>query len=274
MPFCRMVCLWPQNMALFPISLFHWSQISFPWAFFWGLQTARSHREPDLENRVGVKPIQIVIHVVLPLLWSICDMVHCLGERALPFSSFLAIFWWFLPSNVPIMLYNICYWWFFLCQCNQWIKYLAHPKIQMPVDVWIFGCFRQLSPIAVNSADWQFDYGMKWWIHVSSIVYAKTPFCCVKTAANNVLNCWWVVVFGWLWSNAVPTLNTVFSLTNVHAKWWIHCLLVSSTPLLSQATSIYDRPKWVCGFFLCFPGQLPNLGDLNVQHYLCLYDHV
>ena len=27
-------------------------------------------------------------------------------------------------------------------------------------------------------------------------------------------------------------------------------------------------------FFLCFPGQLLNLGDFSVQHHLCLCDHV
>ena len=26
--------------------------------------------------------------------------------------------------------------------------------------------------------------------------------------------------------------------------------------------------------FWCFPGQLPNLGDLSVQHHLCLYDWI
>ena len=36
------------------------------------------------------------------------------------------------------------------------------------------------------------------------------------------------------------------------AKWWIHCLLISSTPLLSHATSIYDWPKLVCGVFFFF----------------------
>ena len=46
-----------------------------------------------------------------------------------------------------------------------------------------------------------------------------------------------------------------FSLTKAHAKWWIHCLLISSTPLLSYATSIYDQPKRVCWVFWCFPGQ-------------------
>ena len=107
--------------------------------------------------------------------------------------------------------------------------------------------------------------------HPLSHIYAKTPFCCVETVANNALNCLHVVVFDRLWANAAPTLNTAFSLINVYAKWWIHCLLISSTPLLSLANSIYDWPKRI---FWCFPGQLPNLGDLSVQHHLCLYDRV
>ena len=110
--------------------------------------------------------------------------------------------------------------------------------------------------------------------HPLSHIYTKTSFCCVKTVANNTLNCWHIVVFDRLWANTTPTLNTAFSLTNVHAKWWIHCLLISSTPLLSHATSIYDWPKRVCGVFRCFLEQLPNLSDLRLQHHLCLYDSV
>ena len=132
MPFCGMICLWPQNTPQFLISLLHWSQISLLGAFFWGLQRASSHWGVDLENRVGAEAIRSAIHVVLPSLHSTCDMVHCLGERALFSSSFVAIFWWFLSSNAPIMLYNICHWWFFLSQGNRWTKYLVHPKIQRP----------------------------------------------------------------------------------------------------------------------------------------------
>ena len=40
----------------------------------------------------------------------------------------------------------------------------------LPADVCVFGCFWQLSPAAVHSADCQFDSGGKWWIHVWSIV--------------------------------------------------------------------------------------------------------
>ena len=58
--------------------------------------------------------------------------MHCLGERALFSSSFVAVFWHFLPSNALITLYNIRFWWFFLSKGNRWTKYLAHPKIHRP----------------------------------------------------------------------------------------------------------------------------------------------
>ena len=124
----------------------------------------------------------------------------------------------------------------------------------MPADVCIFGCFEQLSPAAVHTADCWFDSEVKYgsMFHPLSHIYAKTPFCCVKTVANNTLSCQCVVVFDRLWANVTPTLNTAFSLINVHAKGWIHCLLISSTPLLSHATSIYDWLKRVCGVFLVF----------------------
>ena len=32
-------------------------------------------------------------------------------------------------KHTTIMLYNICYWWFFLSQSNWWPKFLVHPKI-------------------------------------------------------------------------------------------------------------------------------------------------
>ena len=87
--------------------------------------------------------------------------------------------------------------------------------------------------------------------HPLSHIYTKTPFCCIETVTNNARNRRHVV-FDQLWANTAPTLNTAFSLTNVHAKWWIHCHLIFSTPLLSHATSIYDQPKQVCRVFCCF----------------------
>ena len=114
MPFYWIICLWLQNIPHFSISLLHWSQISFRGAFFWGLQTASCSLGPGLKNWVGAELIRSAIHVVLPSLRSTCSMVHCLVERVLFSSSFLADYWRFLPSNTPVMLYDIRYWWFSL----------------------------------------------------------------------------------------------------------------------------------------------------------------
>ena len=146
----------------------------------------------------------------------------------------------------------------------------------LSADVCVFGRFGRLSPATVHSADSRFDSRVKCWDHVSSIVTYLRPnsFYSFKTVGNNALNRRRVVVFDWQWANTAPTLNITFSSTNVHAKWWIHFLLLSSTPLLSHATSIYDRPKRFCWVFWCFPKQLLHLGYLSVKHLLCLYDCV
>ena len=157
-----------------------------------------------------------------------------------------------------------------------WASQNTEAKI-LSSDVCFFGHFGLLSPAAVYSGDCLFDSEGKWWTYVSSIVTylcRKHPFCCVETVANNALNHRCIVVFGWLLANTAPTFNAAFSLTNVHAKWWIYFLLISSTPLLSHATSIYNRPKQVCGDFWCFLEQLLYLGNLGVQHHLCLYDRI
>ena len=142
----------------------------------------------------------------------------------------------------------------------------------LPTDGCVFGRFGRLSPAADL-----FDTGVKWWIHISSFAtyLHKKSFLlrwnsCKTVQRSKSSTRWFLLTV----SKRTPTLNTAFSLTNVHAKWWIRCLLISSTPRLSHTTSIYDRPKRVCGFFWCFLGQLPNLGDLNVQQRLCLYDCV
>ena len=207
-------------------------------------------------------------------------MVNCLGEIALFFLFICGRFWRFLPSNTPIMLYSIHYWWFFLSQGNWWTKYILHPKIQSPescllmfTSLVILDSFHLLLSTHLTT-----DLTLKWsggsMFHPLSHTYVKIPFRCVKTVANNALNRWCIVIFDRLWANAAPTLNRAFSLTNIQAKWWIHCLLTSTTALLSHVTSIYDRPKQVCGIFWCFPGQLPNLGILSIQHHSCLYDHI
>ena len=116
-----MIYLWSQNTPQFPISLFIGAKSLSLEHFFLGLQTASSRWGPDLENRVGA------IHVVL-ISWSACDTVHCLGESALFFFICGIFFLHFLPSDAPIMLYNICYWWFSFFQGNHWTKTLRIPK--------------------------------------------------------------------------------------------------------------------------------------------------
>ena len=136
-------------------------------------------------------------------------------------------------------------------------KYLAHPKIRrakpcrlMFASLVALGGFHLLLSTQLT-ADLTLEWSSGFMFHSLSHTYAKTPFRCVEIVANNALNRRRVVVFDWLWPNASLTLNIVSSLINVHAKW-MHCLLISSILLLFLATSIYDRPKWVCGGFFFF----------------------
>ena len=87
--------------------------------------------------------------------------------------------------------------------------------------------------------------------HPLSHIYAKTHFCCVKTVENNVLNHRHVAIFDRPWANAAPTLNIAFLLTNVHAKWWIHCLLISSTLVISCNFNLRSSKTRLWSFFLC-----------------------
>ena len=167
------------------------------------------------------------------------------------------------------MLYNICYWWFFLSQGNQ-TKYLVHPKIQRPKPYQpMFAFLVALDGFYLLMSTQTPEWSGGSMFHPLSHIYTKISYCCIETVANNTLNHWRVVIFDRLWANTTPTFNTACSLTNVHAKWWIHCLLISSTPLLSHATSIYDLAKRVCGVFWCFPGQLSKLGIPSIKH--CVY---
>ena len=104
----------------------------------------------------------------------------------------------------------------------------------LPADICILGRFGWLSPAAVHSADYQF---------VSSIVtyLCKTPFCCVKTVANNALNR--RDVFDQLWVKHDTHFEHSFLIKKCPCKMVTTLLLISSTLQLSHATSIYDRPK-------------------------------
>ena len=83
--------------------------------------------------------------------------------------------------------------------------------------------------------------------HPLSYIYAKTPFCCIETVPNNALNCQYIV-FDWLWANATPTLNTAFSLTNVHARWRIHWYLTQFQFTISQLVEFLEFSGTTAGF--------------------------
>ena len=104
-----------------------------------------------------------------------------------------------------------------------------HPKIRKPKPcLLMFASLVTLNGFhLLLSTQLTADLTLEWsggsMFHPLSHIYTKTLFfCCVEIVANNALNCRCIVVFDWLWANAAPTLNTAFSLTNIHAKWWIH----------------------------------------------------
>ena len=144
------------------------------------------------------------------------------------------------------MLYNICYWRFFLYQGNWWTKYLAHPKTQRPKP-----CLLMFSSLVtldsfhlLLSTQLTANLTPEWsggsMFHPLLYIYAKNPFSFVETVANHTLNRQCAVVFDQLWANTAPTLNTAF--------WYIQ--------LFCYLTSIYNQLKRVCWVFWCFPGQL------------------
>ena len=120
----------------------------FLWSIFLRFQTPNCCWGSDLENRIGAEAIRSAIHVVLGL--------GALSWWKSTFSSsFVAVFCRFLPSNAPIMQYNIRYRWFFLLKVIDEQNTLRIPKQggqNLPcwcLRVWslwtAFYCFCQLS---------------------------------------------------------------------------------------------------------------------------------
>ena len=164
------------------------------------------------------------------------------------------------------MLYNIRYWWFFLCQGNWWTKYR-----DQNLACWClcFGHFGRLSLAAVHSADCWFNSGVTWWIHVSSIVpyLHKNSFLLhrnsCKQHSESSTHCFWSTV----------------SKCSVHFKHSFlidkcSCKMVNTLP-----SDIFNSSTISCNFnlrsakrslwsFWCLPGQLLNLGVLCSASFL------
>ena len=122
------------------------------------------------------------------------------------------MFWLFLPSKTPIMQYNICYWYFFLSQFNQWTKYLVCPKIWKPKHCLLMfaslTAFWRLSPTATQlTADLTLVGNGGSMFHPLSYYYTKTHSGLVETVANNRRR---VVFFFWSTvSNSCKIVNTL-----------------------------------------------------------------
>ena len=143
----------------------------------------------------------------------------------------------------------------------------------LPTDVCGFGHFGWLSPAAVHSADCWFDSGVKWWIHVSSIVTFMQYFLVLKQLQTTLwsidtllflIDCeqtqqpLWTQLSHW----------QMFMQNSKYTAFWYLQLLCYLTQL-----QFMINQNWVCGDFWCFLGQQPNLCNQSVQH-LCLYDGI
>ena len=164
---------------------------------------------------------------------------------------------------------NICYWGFFLSQGNRWTKYLVHSKIQRPkASLLMFDTLDGFHLLL--SAQLTADLTLKWsggsMFHPLSYIYAKTLFCCIETVATV-----WITDALLFLINCEQTQHPFWTQLS-HWQIFMQNVEYTSTPLLSHATSIYNQPKWVCRVFWYFLRQLPNLGNLSIQHNLCLYD--
>ena len=117
----------------------------------------------------------------------------------------------------------------------------------LPADVCIFGHFGRLSPAADHSTDCRFVVEDLSFIH-SHIFTQKLFFVELKQLQKSSTHCcFWSTV-----NKRGIRFDHSFLLKDLHAKWWIHCLLMPSTLLLSHDTSIYNRLKRVYGVFCVF----------------------
>ena len=132
----------------------------------------------------------------------------------------------------------------------------------LPADVCIFDRFGQLSPAAVHSADWWFDTGVKWWIHVSSIV----TYLCKNSFMlhwNQLQTMFWIV----------DVLLFLIDDEQIRQPLWIplshwqmfHTKIMNTLPsnifnssAISCNFNLRSAKMSLCNFFCVFPGQLLN----------------
>ena len=122
------------------------------------------------------------------------------------------------------MLYDICYWWFFLYQGKSRNidtlhipKYAGQNLLYWCLHLWsLWMAFTCCCPLSWQPIWLQSEVVDICFLHCH--IFMQKLLCSVETVANNALNCWRLIVFDRLWTNAAHTLKTAFSLTNVHGK--------------------------------------------------------
>ena len=102
------------------------------------------------------------------------------------------------------MLYNICYWWFFLSQRNRWTKYLAYPKTRKPKPcLLMFASLVALDGFHLMlSTQMTTDLTQKGrgrsMFHLFSHIYAKLLFAalnnCKQRSESSMSYCFWSTV--------------------------------------------------------------------------------
>ena len=248
-------------------------RLSFQYHFFIGAKSLPlGHSEEKGGNRNNSKCSLCSFVIVAINFWH----GALSGWKSTFSSSFMAIFWRILHSNAPIMLYNIRYWCFFFSQGNLWTKYMTHPGIRGPkpllADVCVFGRFGRFSPAAVHSANCRFNSRVKWWIHILSIVTClpKNSFLlrwniCKRRSESSTRCCFWSTV-----SECGAHCEISFLLEKCLCKMVnaLHSDIFNSSVISRNFNLRSAKTSYWRVFFVCFPGQLPNLGDLSIQHVL------
>ena len=158
---------------------------------------------------------------------------------------------------------------FFLPQGSRWTKYVAHPKIRRPKPcLLMFASLVTVSWLLIwilsEVVDPCFNHYHKFMQNIFSYVETVSNMLWIVNASLTLIDCEQTVHP--LWTHLSHW--RIFMKNGEYTAFWYPRLL------LSQASSVYDRPKQVCAVFWCFPEPMPNLGDLSVRHHVCHYDNI
>ena len=131
----------------------------------------------------------------------------------------------------------------------------------LPADVCVFGW---LSPAAVHSADCRFDSGVKWWIHVSSIVtYLRKNFLLKQCSESLTCCCLWLNVSkccthfehsffvdkcSCKMVNKLPSDIFNSSVTSCNFNLWLAKMTLWSFVFFSRTTTEFRWPEYSASF--------------------------